>query len=114
MLLCNFAYTIPLKLGVTGKISPFLLDSQIISVPAYIDYAAKIISVIGIFISLCITIPKHREILTIITVAFTGYLAEYFIIYNNPLLWIWFIPIGYSTIFGMFLIGIFVLRLIKK
>lgn len=109
----NFAFTIPIFLK-AGNISPFPYDNQVLSWPAYIDYGCKIIAWIVFLSALCHILPAYREVLFIIDLFFVGYFIEYILIYNNPVAWYGFIPLGYSTFAGLCLIAIFIFKYFKE
>lgn len=122
--LLQFFYTVPILAHIKWKGQPFPYDPQVIAAPTYIDYVAKAASIIIIYVSLFIILPKHREELLIIAMFFAGYLVEYFLIYNNPVGWVHVpvpftkqqlpVPIGFSTFALSCLIGLFARRFLIK
>lgn len=110
--LLNFAFTIPVILK-AGRFSPFPYDPEVISVAAYIDFGCKIIAWIVFLTTLCRVLPQYREVLFIIDLFFVGYFVEYLLIYNNPIGWCGWVPIGYSTFAGLCIIAIFIFKYFK-
>jgi len=88
---------------------------------AYADYAAKAISWAVFLFALCCILPEYREVLFIGTIIFFGYAVEFAMIYNDPIKWwhdpffdIAIVPIGFSTIAGIFLIAMFIYKYFEK
>ena len=102
--------------------SYFPFDSQLMTKPAYADYCSDCLTYVIIFMTFAYIVPRYRELIFILAVAFIGYTIEFGLIYNNPVTkfypledvhWL-YLPIGYSTLAWSFLIAIFIFKFVKK
>ncbi len=116
----KFGFTVLPKSKVL--ISPFPLDPQLMTRPTYLDACLDCLSYVVIFGLFSYIIPRYREVIFIVGMAFLGYTIEFGLIYNNPVTKFHFIdgvdwfylPLGYSTFAWSFLIVLFFYKLITK
>lgn len=102
--------------------SYFPFDNQLMTKPAYADYGADCMTYVIIFMTFAYVVPKYRELIFIIAMAFVGYTFEFVFMYNNPVSKFYFIdgvdwlyiPLGYSTLAWTLLISIFIYKYCKK
>ncbi len=103
--------------------SYFPFDKQLMTKPAYADYGADCMTYVIIFMTFAYVVPKYRELIFILALAFAGYTFEFVFIYNDPISkfypfkekieWL-YLPLGYSTLAWSFLISIFIYIYCKK
>ncbi len=116
----KFFFTIFPESKVLHSYFPF--DGQLMTKPAYADYGADCLTYVVIFMTFAYVVPKYRELIFILAMAFVGYTFEFVFIYNDPISkfypdkdteWL-YLPLGYSTVAWSFLIGIFIYKYCKK
>jgi hypothetical protein len=77
-----------------------------------VDYFAKAVAWIVVLVGLFYIMPEQRELISCILTLYIGYVVEFVIIYNDPLMWYRFgaipIPVGYSTAACLWFIGLYV------
>lgn len=107
----------------THKIAPFVVSGEEvkmflvspvrISFQTWVDYACRIVAVCILLDQLRRNIPQYAKQLQIFLFIGFGYLIDYFVMYNDPIMRIGFIPISY-TLFAIFVLMFVVWRSFYK
>lgn len=95
------------------EVEMFLYSRQKISFMAWVDYAAKIMSVCILLDIIRNNVREHKTQIDIVFYASAGYLIDYFLFYNNPFMYIGIFPVSY-TIFMLFLLFLTLATTLRK
>ena len=105
-MMCYEAYSIMPK--DTPEVQRFLLSPIPLSFQTWLDYAFKILAACIFISTMWYGLPVARKELKVFFWCGIGYLADYFIIYNDPFAKIhvgsWTIPISYTLFMVLILI----------